>query len=70
MADVKYYWWNGADLAEFWAEVARRGYENVRIAFSADTELLYVLSNDEKVAEIRRGGGGYNFVKTCPPDCI
>lgn len=67
MEKPKMYWWEGRDLADFFAEVNRRGSDNVRIEFHVGDGLLYVRSADPRNRE--GGDGGYNFVKTCPPDC-
>ena len=63
-------WWDGSDLAPFFAAVMKRGCDNVRIELRDD--LLYVIPmrrvGDDRLAKSAEDGP-FNFVHTCPPDC-
>lgn len=65
----KFYWWNGTDLVRFFAKVMRIGLANVRIEFHPDSGLLYVRNRNEVARANGEDDEGFNFVKTCPPDC-
>ena len=67
----RYYWWDGADLTEFFAEVGRLGSDHVRIRFEPKSGLLHVDAKGGVTAESHEDGDddGFNFVHTCPPDC-
>lgn len=73
----RYYWWDGSDIREFFAEVNRLGSDNVRVRFDPRKGLLYVDPKDAGAVTAEsheeghddNGNGGFNFVHTCPPDC-
>lgn len=63
-----YDWWNGEDLADFFASVEEQGAENVRI------EAHYYGEGEKRQVELRIVGsaddhGSYNVSHPCPPFC-
>lgn len=67
---MKYIWWHGKDLQDFFALVGKKGAENVRIKLDLEGEkpLLYVIEDGKDMRE-KNGATPYNFAHTCPPDC-
>lgn len=77
----EYYKWHGYELDDFFAEVQRRGVNNVIIEFHPDYDahensLLYIRDEVQdapqaETAESHNGNGGYNNAHPCPldPDC-
>ena len=63
---VEYFWWEGKDLAPFFATVQELGAENVRIQFNPHTKLLKIVPIGEG---LRNGVTTYNFSHPCTPDC-
>lgn len=63
----KMYWWNGADLRAFLADLNGRDLDNTRVEFHTDTELLHIVDTTAEASTTDEGG--YNFSHVCPPNC-
>ena len=62
----KYFWWDGADLTDFFTKGAAMAGTKFRVEFHPDEEMgLKLVSAAEHV-----GDHEYNVVHKCPPDCI
>lgn len=66
--DTKYIWWDGKDLADFFAMAGKVGSDNIRVELHRKHEdgpmrlILVEKATDEPC-------GSYNYSHTCPIDC-